>query len=438
MSQRPPLPYEREQARMSRIRDLREQREGPVRRRRRFEPIVLVGWLLVVMLVAAVAIGFGFVAFAPRLMAWVEDNPGALEHGVVVDFVRWYEPSALADAPASDSRQRVTVTVPEGASDTEIGQLLFDAGLVANPLAFQYAVMQAGREGTLQAGPYDLSPSLTPSQIVAALRQEEGHEIAIRIGEAWRLEEIAAYLATTEMTLNIDQFVALVRNPPAELIANYDFLRDLPAGRSLEGYLYPDTYRVDANASALELATLLLDTFGLRLTPEMRQQLADRGMSIDQAVNLASIVEREAVLDEERPLIAGVYINRLRTEGWRLDADPTLQYALATQANAALPIAQWGEVDWWPPLPAAGADVELPEELMGYQTYRNDGLPPTPIAAPRIESVAAVAAPNVENGYYFFVAACPNGERNGSHRFAATLDAHNRNVAQAAAECPAP
>lgn len=427
--------------RNARIRQLREHREGPIRRRRTFQPAVLVAWFAGVIALAGVLIFLGFLAFAPGLMTWVEEHPGSIEHGVVQDFVEWYRPGVLDDLPKSDDGPRVTVTVRPGSSATEIGELLFNEGIVRSRLAFHFAVLQAGREATLAAGTYDLSPSLRPSQIVAALQHEQGEGIEVVIREGWRLEEIVGYLGTTDLTMNLEEFAALATTPPIDLIRNYDFLVDLPVGRSLEGFLYPDTYRLDANASAREVMERLLNTFGERLTPEIREQIAGQGLSIDEAVRLASIVEREAVLDAERPLIAGVFLNRIRnpTAGTvgLLQADPTLQYALAVAEFGTRPVDDWGTIEWWPPLPAAGVDVELPEGLAGYQTYRMKGLPPTPIAAPRIASLAAVAAPDTAAGYYYFVAGCPNGERDGSHYFATDLGGHNANIAKANEECPA-
>ena len=171
---RRPGPSEYETRRNARIRQLREQREGPVRRRRRVQPILLITWIAgtIALLVAAIVLGFNFF-FAPRVMAWVEENPGAIEHGIVQDFVRWYEPEALADEPASDQQERITVTIEQGATDASIGQLLFDQGLIRSQIAFQYAVITAGREGTLNVGTYDLSPTLRPSEIVAALKGVE-------------------------------------------------------------------------------------------------------------------------------------------------------------------------------------------------------------------------------------------------------------------------
>ena len=427
--------------RNARIRQLREQREGPIRRRRTFQPAVLIAWFAGVIALAGVLIFLGFLAFAPGLMTWIEEHPGSIEHGVVQDFVEWYRPGALDDVPKSDDGPRVTVTVEPGSSATEIGQLLFDEGVIASRLAFHFAVLQADRASTLAAGTYDLSPSLRPSQIVAALRQVPGEEVEVVIQEGWRLEEIVGYLGTTNLTMNLEEFASLATTPPVDLLRNYDFLADLPVGRSLEGFLYPDTYRLDANASAREIMERLLNTFGERLTPEIREQLAGQGLSIDEAVRLASIVEREAQLDTERPLIAGVFLNRIRNPSagtvGLLQADPTLQYALATAEFGTRPVDDWGLIEWWPPLPAAGADVELPEGLTGYQTYRETGLPPTPIASPRMASIAAVAAPDTAAGYYYFVAGCPNGVRDGSHYFATDLDGHNANIAKANGECPA-
>jgi UPF0755 protein len=429
---------ELEERRNARIRQLRDQRGDQPRRR--FQPLVLLLWFAGVIALVGVLVFVGFLAFSPQMMSWVESHPGSIDNGVVRSFVQWYKPESLADEPASDSVSRISFTVEDGATDSEIGQQLYEAGLIESRLAFQLAVLEAGREGTLAAGTYDLSPSLRPSQIVAALRQEPGEEVQITLREGLRLEEMVGYLSNTQLTMNLEQFANLAEHPPADLVNQYDFLDDLPAGRSLEGYLYPDTYRIDANASPTEVIELLLTTFGERLTPEMRDQIEAQGLTIDKAVRVASIVEREAVLDRERPLIAGVYLNRYlnpdnpQTNGL-LNADPTLQYALASARYRKKPVDSWGTLTWWPRLQVGGLDVQLPPGLAGYQTYLNPGLPPTPIAAPRIASLAAVADPDGADGYLYFVAACPDGTRDGSHYFARTYAEHQANIARANAEC---
>jgi UPF0755 protein len=438
---RPPDPRrDLEDRRNERIRRMRDERGAPGRGRR-FQPIVLLGWFAGVIALLGVLILVGFLAFAPGLMTWVEEHPGSIEQGVVRDFVQWYQPKALADEPAAEDGGRITITVENGKSDAEIGQLLFEQGVINSRLAFQNAVLQAGREGTLQAGTYDLSPSMRPSEIVAALRQEAGPEVKITLQEGWRLEEVVGYLGTTKLTMNLEDFAKLAQDPPPDLIRDHDFLADLPAGRTLEGYLYPDTYRLDANWDARTVLDVLLTTFGDRLTNRIRQGIQQQGLTVDEAVTLASIVEREAVLDKERPLIAGVYLNRINhpdaeTVGL-LNADPTLQYGLATAAHRDAPVDEWGQIEWWPPLEVGGSEVKLPKDLAEYQTYIHKGLPPSPIASPRAASLAAVARAATESGYFYFVAACPAGERDGSHFFSRTYNEQLADIARANAECPA-
>jgi UPF0755 protein len=378
----------------------------------------------------------------------------------VQDFVQWYRPEVLTDEPASEEQRRVTVEVVTGETDTGIGRLLFEQGIIKSEVAFQYAVITAGREGTLAAGTYDLSPTLRPSQIVAALQgQEFGPTTTVTLREGLRLEEVVATFATSEMTTNLEEFAAILQAPPAELLNQFDFLADLPAGRSLEGYIPPETleYELSGDRSRpLAVAEILLTQFGTALTPEIRTAIGAKGLTIDQAVIIASIVEREAVLDEERPLIASVYINRIlnpdngETSGL-LNADPTLQYGLTTgearpeghpllanTEGALLPVDNWGSIDWWPQLQVGGGDVALEEYLLGFQTYTQAGLPPMPIAAPRIDSIVAVANAPLEQGLLYFVAGCPGGVRDGSHYFASTLNgpgSHNENIDRANQEC---
>ena len=457
MSRRP-SPWQYEQRRNARIRELREQRDGPVHRRRRVQPLLLLAWIAgtIALLVVLIAIGFN-AFFAPRVMAWVEDNPGAIEHGIVQDFVQWYRPDVLADEPAASEQRRVSVTIEQGATETSIGRLLLEQGLIESEIAFQWAIINAGREGTIAAGTFDLSPTLKPSEIVAALQgQPFGPTTTVTIREGLRLEEVVAAFAASEMTMNMEEFAAILHAPPADLLNQFDFLADLPAGRSLEGYIAPDTYEFQISgqqATPMAVTQALLEQFGLNLTQEVRDGISAKGLSLDEAVVIASIVEREAVIDEERPLIAAVYTNRFldpengQTAGL-LNADPTLQYGLTTgelrpvghplladTEGATLPVDEWGSVEWWPRLEVGGGEVALEEYLLGFQTYTQPGLPPMPIAAPRIGSIQAVATAPTADGYLFFVAGCPGGTRDGSHYFSRTLDEHNAFVAQANEEC---
>ncbi|MDQ2689216.1 MAG: endolytic transglycosylase MltG [Chloroflexota bacterium] len=455
---RRPTSWEYEERRNARIRELREQREGPVRRRRRIQPLLLVAWILgsIALLGFLLVLGFN-VFFAPRVMAWVEDNPGAIEHGIVEDFVQWYNPDVLADEPASTEQSRVTVTIEQGATETAIGRMLAEQGLIKSQIAFHYAVITAGREGTIAAGTFDLSPTLRPSEIVAALQgQPFGPTTRVTIREGLRLEEVVAAFAASEMTMNMEEFAAILQSPPAEILNEFAFLADLPAGRSLEGYVPPDTYEFQISgpqADATYVVRDLLTHFEANFTQELSDAIAAKGLTLDEAITIASIVEREAVIDDERPLIASVYINRFlnpdnaQTVGL-LNADPTLQYGVTTGefapvghpllpdgATGGLPVDEWGSVEWWPMLQVAGGEVALEEYLLGFQTYTQPGLPPMPIAAPRLDSLMAVANAPLDQGLLFFVAGCPDGTRDGSHYFTGDYNEHLANIERANAEC---
>lgn len=457
MTRRPSM-GEYEERRNARIRQLREQREGPVRRRRRVQPLLLLMWIggSIVLLIAALIFGFN-AFFAPRVMAWVEDNPSAIQHGIVQDFVQWYRPEAMADEPASDQQQRITIEIPQGASDGAIGRLLHEQGLIKSQIAFQYAIINADRQGTLSFGTFDLSPTLRPSEIVAALQGVPfGPTTTVTIREGLRLEEVVVAFSRSEMTTNMEELAAMLNAPPPDLLNQFDFLADLPAGRSLEGYIIPETLEYQLSgpeATPRAVITRLLTLFGERLTPEIRAGIAAKGLTIDEAIIIASLVEREAVIDDERPRIAAVYANRFlnpdnpQTVGL-LNADPTLQYGLMTgearpvghpmlrdTPGAFLPVDGWGSIDWWPQLMVPGGEVPLEEYLLGFQTYTRPGLPPMPIAAPRTGSIAAVANAPLEEGYLFFVAGCPGGTRDGSHYFSRTLAEHQAYIEQTRIEC---
>src|SRR5919106_4081906 len=296
MSRRPSA-YEYEERRSARIRLLREQREGPMRRRRRVQPLLLLMWIAGTIALLGVLIVLGFITiFAPRVMAWVEENPGAIEHGIVQEFVEWYRPELLADEPASDQQRRVTVTIAEGATETSIGEQLLAEGVINSEIAFQYAIITAGREGTIAAGTFDLSPTLRPSQIVAALQgQAFGPTTRVTIIEGSRLEEVVATFAQSEMTMNMEEFASILMDPPVEILNEFEFLADLPAGRSLEGYIRPETYEFQISgdeATPRAVVRRLLNQFGRRLTNEIRAGIRDQGLSLDDAVIIASIVER--------------------------------------------------------------------------------------------------------------------------------------------------
>ncbi len=298
------------------------------------------------------------------------------------------------------STRLVEVVVPQGATTAGIAALLEEEGVIRSPLAFRLLVRLRGSDGRLQAGTYRLGPGMAPSAIAAKLERGEVVTRAFTIPEGLSAEEIARLLASRGFGSEAELLRAFSDpEPVADL---------LPADRSalrypLEGYLFPDTYRVAAGTPARALAAAMVDRFRQAWTPDLEARARELGLTVHEVVTLASIVEEEAQLAEERPLIAGVYLNRLR-RGMPLQADPTVQYALRKFGQRVL---------------LADLQVDSP-----YNTYRRTGLPPGPIASPGLDSLRAVLHP-ADVPYLFFVA-----RPDGSHAFAVTLDEHNANVAR--------
>lgn len=311
------------------------------------------------------------------------------------------------DAPASVDEGVVPFTIRSGESASEIAASLEAAGLIRSASDFQVLARLRGVQGKLRSGRFSLSPSMTVTAILDILTDGELSG-TLQILPGSRAAEIADQLAARGI-VNRDEFLAVVR----EGDFSFDFLRDRPDGASLEGYLAPGTYRFIRDMPARDVVQLMLEAFDRDYTPEMRAQTAQRGLTVHELVTLASIVEREIVKPEERPLIAGVYLNRL-SRGMRLQADPTVQFAIVGQNPKQTSAGYWK---------ARLTSVDLGFSSP-YNTYRVDGLPPGPIASPGVAALVAVLEP-VESDYLYFVA-----RPDGSHAFARTLQEHNANVAK--------
>jgi UPF0755 protein len=266
-----------------------------------------------------------------------------------------------------------------------------------------------GVESQLAAGEYELRPNMAPSEILGLMRQGAEAALSVTFPEGWRTEEIADRLDASGVVSRTEFLRAATRGP-----YGYTFLAGLPAESSLEGYLFPDTYTFSRRVTATVVVDTMLRNFDRRFDVSMRQQAERQGLSVRDVVILASIVEREAVVAEERPMIAEVFLNRLAVK-MPLQADPTVQYAVA-QADSD----RAREDGYWR-LELTEADLEIDSP---YNTYRNKGLPPGPISNPGLAALKAVLSPT-STGYLFFVA-----KTGGEHAFARTLDEHNENVAR--------
>lgn len=320
--------------------------------------------------------------------------------------------TATGAAPTTGAAPAVvTFTIAPGETANAIAANLAAQALLANTQLFVNYVRYYGLDANLEAGVYTIDAGTTIPELAAILSNAAGQDVTLRFLEGWRSEEMAHYLAQTQPAqIDAAQFLAIVQQRAPFDLSGYDFLSAEVA--SLEGYLFPDTYRLPLDADAAYLVDLMLQNFGRRVTPLMRQAYGAAGLSLTQAVSLAAIVEREAVVDAERPLVASVFLNRL-AQGMKLDADPTVQYAVGPQPDGV----------WWKsPLSVADLALDSP-----YNTYLYPGLPPGPIANPGLASLQAVAQP-AQTNYLFFVAGCdPNAP--GLHIFSLTYEEHLINVA---------
>lgn len=439
------------------------QRRSPYRRsgryghgpgdQRRYEPYGsnggglggLLRFLLFLGVLAAVVLVLLSTVARPVLVAvivpFAEDNPGALRIGFIADIVREDIGDALT-APASGNAASVEFVVESGDTPVILAPRLIKAGVLRSERAFLFEARMRDLASRLAAGRFSLRKNMTPAQVAIGLVENRIviQTMDITFREGLRLEQMTAKLLTVEGTrIDPAEFYEIVKAPPASLVDDYAWLEEvLPDGASLEGFLYPATYqvRVDnlAPTDADGLVRMMLDAFYERVGPERLAVAETRGLTFHQVLALASIVDREAVLEEEKPLIAGVYQNRLdRIPGVKdglLGADPTVIYAVDTVKLGAFS-SEWLNYVFWtvpdgPPL----AQQPLPDELATYNTYAVAGLPPGPISSPTVSSIDAALAPDTAEGFTFFVA-IPEGQgTKGAHDFSKTLKEHQQKLRQ--------
>jgi UPF0755 protein len=356
---------------------------------------------------------------AKAVVGWASDNPSALRLPFVADLVREDLGTALTTAASTDPSD-IEFTVADGDTAASIASRLAAQGFLGDARAFVFITTQRDLAGKLEAGTYILRRNMTPDQLVTALLVARDLAISVGLREGLRVEQISAKLQTLPLTMDVKAFYDEAMHPPASLLNDYPWL-NLPKGASLEGFLAAATYRVLPDISPDALIRKMLDRFYGTVGPDRLAVPKARGLSFYQVLSLASIVEQEAMLDAERPLIAGVYQNRLDTRPYILNADPTVIYANDTTQLAKLPFTDWPTYSFWALPGVALADLKVPKALQGYQTYQTAGLIPGPICTPTIASIDAALHPDTKAGYRYFVA-IPKG--NGSHDFSKTYAEH--------------
>jgi UPF0755 protein len=368
-------------------------RTPPPRRRSPFGPVAfLLGVAMLVVALYVVALPLAEQA----AVAYVAEHDTLLRQDVVRAFVadRVRSDVDLAKDTRADTRPFV---IARGETAGQIGKRLEQDGIVRSALAFDFVLYETERENALQSGTYTVSAALTPRELAKLFEKAPGEQIVLRIIDGWRLSEVATAVNKAFPSIGKEAFTAaaVVGDRKNTVLAGLD------PKAPLEGYLFPDTYFMRPDMTAPRIVDVLLDTFERKVGTTLRAASADRKVAIYDIVKLASIIEREARDRGESATIAGVYTNRLRI-GMKLDADPTIQYALG----------EWRELSL--------DDLKLDSP---YNTYRNAGLPPTPIASPGVAAIEGAAKP-AEVPYFYFVA---KSDGTGGHAFARTLEEHEAN-----------
>ena len=281
-------------------------------------------------------------------------------------------------AAASPQGEPVTVTVDAGTSSEQIADSLKARGVIGSAAQFRVLVSFLGYDRLLQSGEYEFARETPELDAVYRIRNGIVSSKSVTVVEGLRVEE---------------------------------FLENLKVNERLDGYLFPAKYAIRKRDTGRDVVQRMLQAFADNIPAPVEEKAAAEGLSLHEVVTIASIIEREAVVPEERPIMAQVFLKRLRL-GIALEADPTVQYAVASDPAS---VRQYGY--WKKELTRQDLDIDSP-----YNTRIESGLPPGPICSPGLDSIKAVVNP-ADTNYQFFVA-----KPDGSHAFAETFQEHLENV----------
>ena len=305
--------------------------------------------------------------------------------------VVWFKKSFT---PKSNVENYQSFLITKGASAGTIANRLEEEGIIRSALAFKFYTQLTGISQRIQAGEYSVSPHMSIPQIISVLTSAP-LELWVTVPEGLRREEI------------VEKFISGLGKTEDEVSFREEFLAQTT---QKEGFLFPDTYLFPKEANASAVVAKMDRTFNLKIE-DYQADIEKSGRSLEDIVTLASIIERETKTDTERPIVAGVLLNRLKI-GMALQADAATQYAIGSKNCKGKT-----ECDWWVPLTREDLEINSP-----YNTYKFQGLPPAPIASPGLSSLKAAINPT-ETDYYYYI-----HDPSGQIHFAKTLDEHNANV----------
>lgn len=365
-------------------------------------------WMIVMLFII---IMFGAALIAAFLLFWLPNQArntfGPPAEGIKTEQQFFLSARLLLDQekllnPASNDETPITVIVNKNQNLGLLAEKLELANVIPDAEVFIKYLVYKGIDTTIQQGTFQINGSMTPIEIAYALQNPTPNKITTSMLAGWRIEEFANSIASYGVINAPEALIDIVQNPQ-----NYNISTRLPIEQGMEGFLLPGEYQLERENLQLEgiLYPMLLN-FEASVDAAMQDQFAQQGLSLREAVILASIVQREAKLEGEMPYIASVFLNRLRID-MPLAADPTVQYALGYNAD----LNTW----WKSPLSTDDLTIDSP-----YNTYLYGGLPPGPICNPSLEALRAVAQPAVTD-YLYFRAACDDS---GAHNFSTTYDEH--------------
>lgn len=310
------------------------------------------------------------------------------------------------NAPADPNGQGKIFLVNQGESARQIIDRLKKENLIKSPIYFKYQIWRARLN--IQAGEYLISPELSAKEIIKILTSGRAisREASIKIIEGWNIKDIGNYLEKNRLALSKD-FITLAKAPLNQWkfsLAKPDFLSDAPKQAGLEGYLFPDTYRIFKDTRAEAVIIKMLVNFDKKLTPEMRAEIKRQKKTIYEIVTMASVIEKEVRSVEDMKIVAGIFLDRIKN-GQALESCATLAYVLGVNK------AQYTIED---------TKINSP-----YNTYKYPGWPPGPIANPGLNAIKAAIYPEFTVYNYFL-----SDPATGETIYSRTLDEHNRNKAK--------
>ncbi len=289
-----------------------------------------------------------------------------------------------------ESHQTVVFTVEKGWGDNEIADGLKQSGLVRSAFFFRFYAILALKDSQLQAGEYNLSQKLSAHQIANKMEQGDIIKDKVVIPEGWDIQDIGGYLEQRGICKK-DYFISLTEKDYSK---DFDFLEDKLSSDGLEGYLFPDTYEISKTETCENILDVMLANFGRKLTPDLRAGIANQGKTIFDIVIMASLIEKEVNIPEDRRIVSGILWKRLSID-MPLQVDATIVY-ITGKANIS------------------NSDKKIDSP---YNTYKYYGLPIGPISNPGIDSITATIYPTKTNYWYYL--------SDGKTIFSETLEQHN-------------